>query len=238
MSERYRKLGAWVWTDLRLDGLEKPPANAHYLYQYLLIGSGSMALPGVWRIGEAGLSEELGWRIEDFRRVFAELAGRRLVEADWKARIIFACDAFRDNPAISGTVVKAWRKCLNDLPACELKKKIFISVRATVEATKSDKLLKILGDGLNTEFIKSSTLENGETSTLGHAESSGLGFKGTSNLERPPISALQEEEKEAEEEVEDIQKDLDDIKNAITFIQQKVTTLEKVQGSKNGTSSK
>lgn len=39
----------------------------------------------------------------------------------------------------------------------------------------------------------------------------------------------EKEEQEAEEEVEDIQKDLDDIKNAIAFIQQKISTVEKVQ---------
>ena len=46
-----------------------------------------------------------------------------------------------------------------------------------------------------------------------------------------------EEEQEAEEqedEVEDIQKDLDDIKNAINFIQQKVASVEKVQGVNGG----
>ncbi len=41
-----------------------------------------------------------------------------------------------------------------------------------------------------------------------------------------------QEQQELEEEVEDIQKDLDDIKNAIAFIQQKITTVEKGQGTK------
>lgn len=39
----------------------------------------------------------------------------------------------------------------------------------------------------------------------------------------------EKEEQEAEEEVEDIQKDLDDIKNAISFIQQKITQVEKAK---------
>ena len=38
----------------------------------------------------------------------------------------------------------------------------------------------------------------------------------------------EKEEQEAEEEVEDIQKDLDDIKNAISFIQLKISNVEKV----------
>lgn len=41
----------------------------------------------------------------------------------------------------------------------------------------------------------------------------------------------EEQQEELEEEVEDIQKDLDDIKNAISFIQQKVTSMEKVHGA-------
>ncbi len=39
------------------------------------------------------------------------------------------------------------------------------------------------------------------------------------------------EQEELEEDVEDIQKDLDDIKTALTFIQQKVNTLEKLPAS-------
>ncbi len=38
----------------------------------------------------------------------------------------------------------------------------------------------------------------------------------------------EKEQEELEEDVEDIQKDLDDIKNAVTFIQQKISTLEKL----------
>ncbi len=44
----------------------------------------------------------------------------------------------------------------------------------------------------------------------------------------------EKEEQEAEEEVEDIQKDLDDIKNAISFIQLKISNVEKQQGTGNG----
>lgn len=48
----------------------------------------------------------------------------------------------------------------------------------------------------------------------------------------------EKEEQEAEEEVEDIQKDLDDIKNAISFIQLKISNVEKQQGgSVNGNGS-
>ncbi|QQG41064.1 MAG: DUF1003 domain-containing protein [Candidatus Levyibacteriota bacterium] len=43
----------------------------------------------------------------------------------------------------------------------------------------------------------------------------------------------EKEEQEAEEEVEDIQKDLDDIKNAISFIQQKITQVEKAKENNN-----
>jgi uncharacterized membrane protein len=41
----------------------------------------------------------------------------------------------------------------------------------------------------------------------------------------------EKEQEELEEDVEDIQKDLDDIKNAIAFIQQKISTLEKLPAS-------
>src|SRR3990167_1369941 len=42
------------------------------------------------------------------------------------------------------------------------------------------------------------------------------------------------EQEELEEEVEDIQKDLDDIKNAMKFIQEKISSIEKIPASQNG----
>lgn len=39
----------------------------------------------------------------------------------------------------------------------------------------------------------------------------------------------EEQQEDLEEDVEDIQKDLDDIKNAMSFIQQKIATVEKAQ---------
>lgn len=44
----------------------------------------------------------------------------------------------------------------------------------------------------------------------------------------------EQEAEEQEEDVEDIQKDIDDIKNAMSFIQTKLTNVEKAQGSGNG----
>lgn len=44
----------------------------------------------------------------------------------------------------------------------------------------------------------------------------------------------EKEEQEAEEEVEDIQKDLDDIKTAMSFIQNKITSMEKLKTVTNG----
>ncbi len=41
----------------------------------------------------------------------------------------------------------------------------------------------------------------------------------------------EKEQEELEEDVADIQKDLDDIKNAITYIQQKVSVVEKTHGA-------
>lgn len=44
----------------------------------------------------------------------------------------------------------------------------------------------------------------------------------------------EEQQEDLEEDVEDIQKDIDDIKNAMSFIQGKLTSVEKAQGSGNG----
>jgi len=44
----------------------------------------------------------------------------------------------------------------------------------------------------------------------------------------------EEQQEDLEEDVEDIQKDIDDIKNAMSFIQGKLTSVEKAQGSPTG----
>jgi len=44
----------------------------------------------------------------------------------------------------------------------------------------------------------------------------------------------EEQQEDLEEDVEDIQKDIDDIKNAMSFIQGKLTSVEKAQGSGTG----
>ncbi len=44
----------------------------------------------------------------------------------------------------------------------------------------------------------------------------------------------EEQQEGLEEDVEDIQKDIDDIKNAMSFIQSKLTSVEKAQGNGNG----
>jgi hypothetical protein len=121
-----------------------------------------MALPCASRIGEAGLAEELEWSVADLRRCFAELASRSLVEADWKARVVYVPDAFRDNMPKSLTVAVAWRKSFNELPNCALKAKIYNRV-SDILAGLSDAFLQEFIKDVDPSFVKSAWVNTADT---------------------------------------------------------------------------
>ena len=82
---RYRKVEVSMWADDKFVSLSKPQPNAQSLWMYLLTGPCTTSLPGLIRIGEAGLAEEIGWPLKAFREAFGEVLSKGMAKADWGA---------------------------------------------------------------------------------------------------------------------------------------------------------
>jgi hypothetical protein len=52
-------------------------------------------VPGLFSIGEAGLSESIEWTITGFRKAWTELESRGMVTADWAARVVWIPNALQ-----------------------------------------------------------------------------------------------------------------------------------------------
>jgi len=118
---RYRKIDTRMWADAKFGALSSPPPAGKYLWIALLTGPFTTNLPGLFRVGEMALAEELGWPLEGFRKVFAELFREGLAKADWNARVVWIPNAIKYNPPDNPNVVKGWRVSWDEAPECALK---------------------------------------------------------------------------------------------------------------------
>ena len=118
---RYRKIDTRMWADAKFRALSSPPPTGKYLWIALLTGPYTTNLPGLFRVGEMALAEELGWPLEGFRKGFAELFREGLAKADWNARVVWIPNAIKYNPPDNPNVVKGWRDSWDEVPECVLK---------------------------------------------------------------------------------------------------------------------
>jgi hypothetical protein len=119
---RYRKIPVTLWGDPRVRTLSRPRPNAQSLLLYLRTGPHTVAVPGLFTAGVAELAERLRWPPAGFRRAFEELERHGLAMAAWPERVVFLPDVIKDNPPESPSVVKAWRRAVDEIPDCELKR--------------------------------------------------------------------------------------------------------------------
>lgn len=118
---RYRKIDVRMWGDERFRRLSPIPPCGQGLFLYLLTAPETGNVPGLYRAGEAGLSEGLGWDLEAFREAFGEAFRQGLVKADWKARVLWVPKAIKYNVPESPNVVISWRTAWDEIPECDLK---------------------------------------------------------------------------------------------------------------------
>jgi hypothetical protein len=116
----YRKVDSEITRDASFQQLSTKP-SAQALYLYLLIGQHNSPLPGLINFGSAALAERLRWPPRDFIRCFDELTDAGLVDADWKARVIWIKGALRPNHPTSVNMVKGYRRWWAAIPDCALK---------------------------------------------------------------------------------------------------------------------
>jgi hypothetical protein len=118
---RYRRISTRMWGDEKFRSLSKPKPNGQSLWQFLLTGPQTTAVPGLFAHGEAGLAEVLGWPLGGFRSAWGELEQLGMVKADWRSRLVWIPNAVAHNPPESPNVVRSWRATLGDMPECALK---------------------------------------------------------------------------------------------------------------------
>jgi hypothetical protein len=118
---RYRRISTRMWGDEKFRRLSKPKPNGQSLWQFLLTGPQTTAVPGLFAHGEAGLAEMLEWPLAGFRKAWRELEQLGMVKADWRARLVWIPNAVAHNPPESPNVVRSWRATVNDIPECALK---------------------------------------------------------------------------------------------------------------------
>lgn len=118
---RYKKIHVRMYGDAKFRSLSRPQPNGQSLWIYLLTGPHTTTIPGLSTIGEAAIAESLEWPLKGFREAFREVSAKGLVEADWKARVLWVPNACEYNPPESANVVKSWGKVWPEIPECALK---------------------------------------------------------------------------------------------------------------------
>lgn len=142
---RYRKVDVRVWGDEKFRRLTPLQPSGQALWLYLITNPSTTNVPGIYRAGEAALSEELGWTLEPFREAFREVFREGLAEADWKARVVWLPGAAKYHRPENPNVVKSWGSTWDEIPECQLKDKAFHHLKA---------FTKGLGEGFGEAFLE------------------------------------------------------------------------------------
>lgn len=142
---RYRKIEVRMWGDERFRGLTPMPPCGQGLWVFLLTGPHTGPIPGLFRAGRAAMAEELDWDLEAFDEAFAEAFQQGMVEADWKAKVVWIPNAIHCNRPESPNVVTSWGSEWDLIPECDLKREAYEVLKASISA---------LGEGFGKAFGK------------------------------------------------------------------------------------
>jgi hypothetical protein len=108
-------------SDAKYRSLSRPQPNGQSLWYHLLTGPSTTNIPGLYRAGELGLSEELDWPLKAFREAFREVFAKGMAKADWDNRLVWIPNAIKYDFPASPNVVTSWRTVWDELPDCQLK---------------------------------------------------------------------------------------------------------------------
>lgn len=131
---RYRKVEVRTWGDEKFRRLTPIPPCGQGLWLFLITGPHTGPIPGLFRAGRAAMAEELGWEVEDFDKAFQEAFREGMVEADFKARVVWVPNAIRHNKPESPNVVKSWAAEFDLIPECPLKWRALEALKASIHA--------------------------------------------------------------------------------------------------------
>lgn len=143
----YSKIYRKIWLDAKFRALSD---DGKMLFLFLLTCPDSGTMPGLLRMGKAGLAESLDWSQDRlakalpevfpkalpkaFAKGFPEAFRGALAVADWEARLVYLPNALRYNLPQSPNVVRSWSDQWDALPECELKD---VAYEAYFEAMKA-----------------------------------------------------------------------------------------------------
>ena len=131
---RYRKVEVRTWGDEKFRALTPIPPCGQGLWLYLITGPHTGPIPGLFRAGRAGMAEDLNWELEAFDEAFGEAFAQGMVEADFKARVVWVPNAIKHNRPESPNVVRSWSSEFDLIPECDLKRKAYESLKASIHA--------------------------------------------------------------------------------------------------------
>lgn len=131
-KSRYRKIEVRMWGDLKFRDLSPLPACGQGLWLFLLTGPHTGPIPGLFRTGRAAMAEELNWELEAFDKAFGEVFQQGMVEADWKAKVVWIPKAIECNRPESPNVVLSWGGEWDLIPECALKCDAYESLKASI----------------------------------------------------------------------------------------------------------
>jgi hypothetical protein len=162
-SGRYRKVEVRTWGDKKFRELSPMPPCGQGLWLFLITGPHTGPIPGLFRAGRAAMAEELGWELEAFDKAFGEAFRQGMVEADFRARVMWVPNALKHNKPESPNVVKSWASEFDLIPECDLKWRAFDALRASIHA---------LGEAYGEAFDKTFAKPSGKPSpkTTGNQE--------------------------------------------------------------------
>jgi hypothetical protein len=163
LSEPYRKVAVRIWADQRFKELSRFQACGQALWLYLLTGPGTGCIPGFYTGGEAGMAEELGWKLPAFRKAYAEISDREMARAEWRNRLIWVPKAIRYNPPAAPNVCRSagWRRHWNEIPECDLKIDAYEALLVFFDGMKADG--KASGDAFRDAFLETCERPSGIT---------------------------------------------------------------------------
>lgn len=118
MGGWYRTLNVGIWGDAKFRRLSW---RAKLLFIYLLTGSHTDGLPGLYAVGAAALAEALGQTVDELIANFAELMSLGMALADWDARVVYLPNAIKHQPPNNPNHLTSWVKMLRRIPECPLK---------------------------------------------------------------------------------------------------------------------
>lgn len=138
MSSRYAQVDRCLWVDAKFLGLSSAP-NAQTLFLWLLTSPEAGIIPGLIRIGLAGLAEAIGWSTADVSRYADELGAAGMVRVDWKARLVWLPKALARNLPKAPQNMSPWSKAWAEIPECALKAEAWSGMVDTLATVKADK---------------------------------------------------------------------------------------------------